>query len=276
MRGKTGKGFTLLELLVVMSIIVILVAIAYPSIDCAIVTARALQVRSRLAELGNGCVLYHDDNGYYPGQGLSNLAELNHGITGSQLLAESLFIDFSDKAWDGAAGKTNLTTVSPAANRSRWHWRSSYAPLTYGLLNNQGATIARSDLMTSSLSDPAVSAKPYCIADQFASDALPVLYFPSHLTATDTTQFVEKDNSAYYNFMGSTVFALTTNVSPAANFGWMPADGVTTDFQNFICDKEYNGTGTISKPYHSGEFLLIAPGKDRMYGSRNTIKNWDD
>jgi prepilin-type N-terminal cleavage/methylation domain-containing protein len=277
LRGKKAEGFTLLELLVVLSIIVILVGILYPSVNSAILSARASQVRNRVAELSDGCLFYRDENGYYPGQGLSNPAEFNHGTTGSQLLAEALFIDYSDKAWDGSTGKTNLTTANPAANRSRWHWRGVYAPLTFGTVANQATTIARSDLLTCSPSDPAVSAKPYCISDQFTNDCLPILYFPSHLTATDVSQFVEADNISYYNFVGSSVFALTTNVSPLPNYGWMSAGCAgSTDFLSFITDTEYNGTGAIGKPYRSGDFLLIAPGKDRIYGSRNTIKNWTD
>ena len=278
MRGKTQKGFTLLELLVVSSIIVILVGILYPTINVAMMTARASQVRNRVAELSDGCLLYRDENGFYPGQGLWNPAEFNHGTTGSQLLAEALFLDLGDKAWDGGTGKTNLTTANPAANRSRWHWKGVYAPLRFGTMTNQAAAIPRSDLLTSSPSDPAVSGRPYCISDQFTNDCLPILYFPSHLNAADCTQFVETDNSVYYNFTGSRVFSLPSNVPPLPNYGWMRAGGgATTDFWSFIADMEYNGMGAmIAKPYRSGEFLLIAPGRDRIYGSPNTIKNWID
>lgn len=260
---------------VVISIIVVLAGILYPTINSAMISACTSQVRNRVTDLSNGCLLYHDENGYYPGQGLSNPAEFKHGTTGSQLLAEAMFINYSDKAWDGGTGKTNLTTANPAANRSRWHWRGVYASLTFATIDNRATTIPRSDLLTSSASDGAVSAKPYCISDRFTNNSLPILYFHADPMQTGIEQFQETDNSVYYNFVGSTVFAMTTN-TPPFNYGWMSTDSygnTYTDFASFIRDSRY---GSANMPVHSGEFLLIASGSDRVYGSRNTIKNWDN
>ncbi len=270
----------------VVSVIVILMAIIYPSVNSAIAAAYASQVRNRINDLGVGCVNYHNDNNYYPGQSASNALELKNaganGVTGSQLLAEALFIDFTDKAWDGVAGLTNLTTLSPAANRSRWHWKGLYASLTFGTYHNQAATIPQSDLMTSCPTDPAVSGNPYCVSDRFGNGFLPILYFPAHLVdangnpLTGLSQFVEADNIVYYNFTGSQVFSLTTNPAPN-NYGWASPNtilsGVTTDFGHFIWNPQYGGTNT---PYRAGEYLLIAAGRDRVYGSPYTIKNWGD
>ena len=86
---KMEKGFTLIELMVVISIIVILVAMLYPSVMSAVLTANAAVVQVRITELGNACTQYRGDNNYYPGQ--NNLNRLNP-LTGSQLLAEALFI----------------------------------------------------------------------------------------------------------------------------------------------------------------------------------------
>jgi prepilin-type N-terminal cleavage/methylation domain-containing protein len=282
----TKKGFTLIELMVVISVIVILVAILYPSVASAILSARAAQVQTRITELGNGCTQYRGDNNYYPGQSTTDMTELGRNsqagtTTGSQLLAEALFLDFSDMNWDNNNASpnkpnTNLTaSTASSLNRSYWHWKSLYAPLNWGVLNTtgMGATTPKCDLMTSAPSDTNVALKPYCVADQFTSNFLPILYFPADLSQTTTSQFVENDNSFYYNFTGSTVFALTSNPAPN-NFGWMAANSAfSTDFTTFISDIRF---GNSNVPYHSGEFLLIGAGKDRMYGSAYTLKNWSN
>lgn len=289
----TKKGFTLIELMVVIAIIVILVAILYPSVMSAILTAHAAQVQTRISQLGNGCTLYRGDNNYYPGQSTSNMTELGRNAavgttTGSQLLAEALFLDFSDTNWDNNNHTTNLTVAATStANRSQWHWRGNYAPLSWGVLSTtalpSGTTTSRCDLMTSAPSDTAVANRPYCIADQFTSNFLPILYFPADPTQTGLVQFQESDNWAYYRFTGSTVFAVpadglngaTANKAPM-NFGWITTDasGVThSDFASFIADNRY---GAANTPVHSGEFLLIGAGRDRLYGSTYTIRNWSN
>jgi len=218
--------------------------------------------------LGNGCIQYRADNNYYPGQqNLDRLAGAN-SLTGSQILAEALFIDYSDANWDDANGRGDH---SAGANRSLWHWKANYAPLNFGIVSSSppGQTPPRCDLMTS-CPDPAVSVaigrKPYCIGDQFYSCKLPLLYYPSHpldangKATTGRAQFHESDNSIY--------------LTPSVFQGWKPAD--TDDpatFSNFIWDKRFN---TQDDPYHSGEFLLIGAGRDRMYGTPKTIKNWSN
>ena len=280
----TKKGFTLIELMVVISIIVILVAILYPSVISAIQSARAAQVSARISELGNGCTLFRNDNNYFPGQSTADATELGHNssgpngtTTGSQLLAERLFLDFADANWDNNNGTTNLTIAGASTlNRSQWNWKSNYAPLNWGVSSTTGtgATTARCDLMTSAPSDPNVSLKPYCVSDQFSTNCLPILYYPADLAQAGTAQFRESDNWVYYNFAGSQVFALTTNHAPLPNYGWQAAAScTTTDFTTFITDIRYGNSGSA---YHSGEFLLIGAGRDRMYGSTYTLKNWSN
>ena len=95
---------------------------------------------------------------------------------------------------------------------------------------------------------------------------MPILYYPSHPldangnATTGRAQFHESDNSVY--------------LTPSVFQGWKPADSSDpATFANFIWDKRFN---TQDVPYHSGEFLLIAADRDRMYGTRETVKNWSN
>ena len=268
--GRAERAFTLIELLVVVFVIALLglALVWFLGFIRTDHPGRDAQVRARINELSNGCVLYRSDTNYYPGQqNLDCLAGANP-MTGSQILAEALFIDYSDTSWDNANGKGNH---SAGANRSQWHWKSNYAPLNYGIVRSStpAQTTPRCDLMTS-CPDPAVSAavgrKPFCVSDQFSTNQLPILYYPSHpldadgKPTTGRAQFHESDNSVY--------------LAPSVFSGWKPEDSSDpANFANFIGDKR---DITQDVPYRSGEFLLIGADRDRMYGTRGTVKNWSD
>jgi type II secretory pathway pseudopilin PulG len=249
------------ELMIVISIIVILATMLAPAVDTAIKSAYTAVVRARVNDLNMGCIQYYKDHQFYPGQ--NNLARLGTStttITGSQMLAEAMFINYSEANWDGGTG-TGTT------NKSLWNWKSLYAPLNF----ISGS--ARSDLMPPSPPATTGSSRPYCIADRFKNNFMPVLYYPAHpMDASGgilngRAQFMETDNSVY----------TTSNVFSQ----WSPVDpNDTASFMNFIWDKRFkfssNQAAFSNAPYNAGQYLLIAAGRDRMYGTRNTIKNWND
>ncbi len=67
MNLKTARGFTLIELMVVVVIIGILAAIAIPKYQNVTESARYAACRSNLRNIAGALNLYHAENGEYPG-----------------------------------------------------------------------------------------------------------------------------------------------------------------------------------------------------------------
>jgi len=71
---RSSKGFTLVELLVVIGIIALLISILLPSLNRARETANRVKCASNLRQVGQGLLLYANDNkGAYP-RGVYNSA----------------------------------------------------------------------------------------------------------------------------------------------------------------------------------------------------------
>jgi len=228
--GRTLKkcgAFTLVELIVVVSIIALLISILLPALSKANKLAACSRTRARLAELAAGCIVYHDDNGYYPGQQYhSELIGDGGNFTGSQWLAKALFTDPS---------------TSPSFPRAK------YAPLhveddLFEYQNGSGNTYP------DTISD----------RDDTAGTPMPVLYYPARLGVSGLGQYKEADNSPY-----------TQGVA------WQyPSDDTTggqTPFEKYIKDRRFDGNNSTT-PYRPQEFLMIAAGMDRKYGTKDDIK----
>jgi prepilin-type N-terminal cleavage/methylation domain-containing protein/prepilin-type processing-associated H-X9-DG protein len=71
--GKPARGFSLIELLVVIGIVAILIALLLPALQRARVHARYVQCQSNMRQVGQGMLMYANNNkGYYfpPDRGL--------------------------------------------------------------------------------------------------------------------------------------------------------------------------------------------------------------
>jgi len=65
--GRTAaRGFTLVELLAVIAIIAVLAGLLIPAVQSARESARSLQCKNNLRQIGGGVILHEDQQGYLP------------------------------------------------------------------------------------------------------------------------------------------------------------------------------------------------------------------
>jgi prepilin-type N-terminal cleavage/methylation domain-containing protein/prepilin-type processing-associated H-X9-DG protein len=79
---QRGTGFTLVELLVVITIIGILIALLLPAVQAAREAARRIECSNHVKQLATGCLLHENANGYLPsgGWGTNWLGDPNQGF----------------------------------------------------------------------------------------------------------------------------------------------------------------------------------------------------
>jgi type IV pilus assembly protein PilA len=121
---KRDKGFSLIELLIVVAIILIIAAIAIPNLLRAKIAANQASAVGSLRTLNTACIAYSTSYGQFP-SALSNLGPISSGGTASSTSA-----DLIDSVLAG--GQKSGYNFTYAAGSSNQAYSITATPITVG------------------------------------------------------------------------------------------------------------------------------------------------
>lgn len=242
-KGSKSAGFSLVELLVVISVIAILASLLIPSVTRALVSGRTVRTQAIIKSFNDGLNKWYLDNRHtYPGQRKEHWSDgfFGDGVaaptTGSQLLTRAMF----------TSKEGNFPT-------------DGYVPFSSNLVKADINGV-------------------HCISDDYPDeeprkDQHPILYFPSRMGNKGTVEdafvtelYKDGDNSWQIN-AGHVAENPPPDSDPLDRFKWLAAD---PRFSVKV------GGVDVPKGLHTESFLLIAAGEDGKYFTEDDVKNWQD
>ena len=290
------KGFTIIELLTVISIIAIIIGILAPGIKKAKIIAMNLQQKSQLRSIGIGLEIWsHNNDQIYPDSTSSQLGPDGYVTTGAHHLAESLMgrdgngYDFKS-SWDANLDETSnaYSSVAPYSDRQpiyveKEDIRMFQLAQVYGIAS--GGTTGDAypgdfDEQANAIADrnPAgiitdVFRKRKIqmpISGERVKSGSPILYFK----AKNTEKFdASIPFSSVFNWNdNNSIFALGHNMD---NSIIHPYDDINEfyDPKGLIVNKNVRITDGYPVPHNSNTFLLMSAGADGLYGTKDDIMN---
>lgn len=303
---ERGSGFTIVELLTVMSVIAILIGLLVPALNLVHDFANELQQSAQFHSIEVAVDMFVANSGYgtYPPSD-DNQFDLNPppaplgpdpmAYGGAQKLAEALvgldLLGYHPESAFRSDGQ-NLDTLGQVYRvypqpgmATRKNIEARKGPFIE--LENANAFRMAEIYQNTGSFDPNPLTSSFVLCDVYKKNrisgkktGMPILYYRAR-----TTYFEQRsdrvlppagpdniDDDIYYYRDNVNLLALGTpeNGSPHILDGSdLPADWLR--FEDMILNKDIT---TVSRPYRAGSYILISAGKDGLYGTADDMTNF--
>jgi prepilin-type N-terminal cleavage/methylation domain-containing protein len=294
MKKKDKKrGFTIIELLTVMSIIIILIAMLVPSLNAVRRFARVVTQKGQFHDISKGLEMFRIDfEDAYPDSSKNDLKDANDPYCGAMKLCEammgqdglgfhpdSLFDDMGQDA-DGNDLYFNRIPLSPppytAAERANLQTRK--------VKYMEGSELQFAAVGELFHGQPTYDPNCAVICDVFRRTDLrnkkgqklgmPILYYRA-----DSTKYTNDPNTGVTN--NTNIYNFNDNDQLVEiDIPWLVAGskhplytGSPDLFYKNIRDKSVT---TMNKPHNQNSFILLSAGWDGLYGTRDDVYNFTD
>ena len=283
------RGFTLIELIVVISIISLLIGVLVPSFNAVKRQAKSLGQKSQLRNIEIGLEVWRNSHDLeYPDSNAEGTTSVTYG---AHKLAEALvgrdLLGFDNKStWDAAADDGNpeiyaLPVPGVKDTRDDAHVElNSLDVAQMSQVTEPGATTdaylgnIRADGSAGSNDDPA-----YVFTDIFRTKKIvdinegvrkigtPILYYKANISSNIWDDSAEPQIFEFDDNVGMMEFGHIIENTTKHPYFTDP-----TLFFEFLINPKYSGSG-IDLPYNKESFLLLSAGWDGLYGTRDDIWN---
>lgn len=290
---KKNKGFTIIELLTVISIIVLLMAIAVPGVRRAKQVAMDLRQSAQFKDIGIGLELWRYDTDEYPDSSWSatNGAEVT---TGAHRLAEAMLgrdgHGFDSKStWDAEddAGFA-YTSTAPYSDREDIyiddgkHGRYQlaqvydYANVTWdaypGDVDDKGVGIGvftQAGVLTDMFRKKRIT-MPGALGVSVKVGS-PILYFRAKQTDIFDSFDINTRAASVFNYEDNVdILSMGHNTTQEEN-PFYAATGIDDFYASLVNPRVRSSNDPV--PYNKDTYVLISAGADGLYGTKDDITN---
>jgi type II secretory pathway pseudopilin PulG len=307
---ESKMGFTIVELLTVMSIIIILIGLLVPSLNAARRYASDVKQKAQFHSIDAALELFKNEFEVYPdsstagqapdkdeaGADYPGAARLCEAMVGQDLLGfnpnshfRSDCTDGTNPVYDNSITSSSWATLSLADAATNLQSRKGpYLPLekahAFKLSDIYGNTLVTGNLASNLvLCDEYARVKSTNPANAGKRIGMPILYYKANPSGTrhdpnSTYKPTGTDNKGqFYNYLDNDyLVGLGMPWNPPSAWGGDPKHPMFADYTKFyINTKNNNITISEGRPYRSDSYILISAGYDGQYGTADDIFNFE-
>lgn len=296
MRLKGKKvGFTIIELLTVMSIIVVLISLLVPSLNAVRRYARVVRQKGQFHDIGTGLEMFSIDFDGYPESGPYDTATPPQAYCGAMKLCEAVMGQdglgfhpdsvFRADGTDGATVPTVLydfTGMTPQEiedNRRKRKptyigvdkYQKTFLGDLYGFAPGNVAPFV--DPCTAVLSDVFYRIKGQVTGKKIG---MPVLYYKADVAKLDHLPGREVPPSPSDPQLNRDIYDIRDNYDLTGLDvpGTIASHWLYTNTDLFYDQTRNKQFGTPARPYNEHSYILISAGWDGWYGTGDDVYNF--